>query len=103
MPRHTPSTSSAERAPRPLQLQAHLDSPTVPASPAPVTLSRAHIVDALAHSPDHGATLDLTRLNLSDVGEEGAEELASLGGGDDLPGQSPVVRFAIAQALSSDK
>lgn len=42
-----------------------------------VSLSRDHITEALAKSPDHGATLDLTHKNLTDVGE-GAEELATV-------------------------
>lgn len=42
-------------------------------------LSHAIIADALSRSPDHGATIDLSKRNLSDVGDPGAEELASTG------------------------
>jgi hypothetical protein len=48
-------------------------------SPALVTLTRSHIYTALAKSPDGGATLELTHLGLSDVGDEGVSELSALG------------------------
>lgn len=63
-------------------------------SPLPsVSLSREHITEAFKKSPDSGATLDLTHKNLTDVGEDGAEELANVGQGEDT-GESAVVRYA---------
>lgn len=43
------------------------------------SLSHVHIAEALLRSPDNGATLDLTKGKISDVGESGAEELAAIG------------------------
>ncbi|KAI0797614.1 RAM signaling pathway protein-domain-containing protein [Abortiporus biennis] len=68
----------------------------ISSSLASVSLSRDHITDALAKSPDNGATLDLTHKNLSDVGEDGAEELATIGRGDDMDYESTVIRIALA-------
>lgn len=63
-------------------------------SPLPsVSLSRDHITEAFKKSPDNGATLDLTHKSLTDVGEDGAEELANVGQGEDT-GESAVVRYA---------
>ncbi|KAI0082789.1 hypothetical protein K474DRAFT_1654962 [Panus rudis PR-1116 ss-1] len=65
-------------------------------SPLPsVSLSREHILEALAKSPDSGATLDLTHKNLTDVGEDGAEELATLVRDAD-ENDSTVARIALA-------
>lgn len=62
-------------------------------SPLPsVSLSREHITEAFAKSPDHGATLDLAHKNITDVGEDGAEELATVGREDDDEGDSMLVR-----------
>jgi hypothetical protein len=78
MSRPTPSAG-----PRALRL---LESPVAqtPASPAPVSLGRAHLAEALQRSQDGGATLDLTHLGLSDVGEDGAHELASVAADRDV-------------------
>ncbi|OBZ69069.1 Leucine-rich repeat-containing protein sog2 [Grifola frondosa] len=66
-------------------------------SPLPsVSLSRSHITDALSKSPDNGATLDLARKGLTDVGESGAEEMAMVGQEDDTGADSTVVRIALA-------
>lgn len=63
-------------------------------SPLPsVSLSRDHITEAFKKSPDNGASLDLTRKNLTDVGEDGASELAYVGQ-PDADGKSVVVRCA---------
>ncbi|KAJ3728648.1 RAM signaling pathway protein-domain-containing protein [Lentinula raphanica] len=48
------------------------------ASP-PMSLSSSHIQDALARSNDGGATLVLMKKNLTDVGSDAAEELATIG------------------------
>lgn len=64
-------------------------------SPLPsVSLSREHITEALAKSPDNGATLDLAHKSLTDVGEDGAEKLAIVGQRDDGDSDSSLVRCA---------
>lgn len=65
-------------------------SPPLPST----SLSHAHIVEALQNSPDSGATLDLTHGNLTDVGELGAEELATIGREDNVEDESSVLRCA---------
>lgn len=63
-------------------------------SPLPsLSLTRDHLTDALAKSPDGGATLDLAYKGLTDVGESGAEELATVGQDDDNVTESPVIRY----------
>ena len=62
-------------------------------SPLPsLSLTRDHITDALAKSPDGGATLDLAYKGLTDVGESGAEELATVGHDEQAGTESSVVR-----------
>lgn len=62
-------------------------------SPLPsLSLTRDHITEALAKSPDGGATLDLAYKGLTDVGESGAEELATVGQDDESITESPVIR-----------
>ncbi|KAI0093579.1 RAM signaling pathway protein-domain-containing protein [Irpex rosettiformis] len=68
---------------------------TVPSPLPSVSLSREHITEAFKNSPDGGVTLDLTKRNLSDVGEDGASELAVVGHVD-ADGESAVVRIALA-------
>lgn len=71
-------------------------------SPLPsVSLSREHITEALAKSPDNGATLDLAHKNLTDVGEDGAEELATVGTGNADESDSTLVRYAVCSLLSA--
>ncbi|KAJ7273148.1 RAM signaling pathway protein-domain-containing protein [Mycena rebaudengoi] len=48
-------------------------------SPPSLSLSSEQISDALANSADAGATLVFLKQNLSDIGEEAAEELATIG------------------------
>jgi hypothetical protein len=69
--------------------------PATPTSPIPSTLTPGQIADALAKSPDNGATLDLTHLGLTDVGESGAEELASIGREQGVDEESPLVRCVV--------
>ncbi|KAI0341774.1 hypothetical protein BDW22DRAFT_1420865 [Trametopsis cervina] len=76
-----PGTADAAAAPMPLPS---------------VSLGREHITEAFKKSPDGGETLDLTHKNLTDVGEDGAEELASVGRTDDMVDESTVVRIALA-------
>lgn len=73
-------------------------------SPLPsLSLTRDYITEALAKSPDGGATLDLAYKGLTDVGESGAEELASIGLDEDTGSDGSVVRcvFARLPVLSS--
>ena len=63
-------------------------------SPLPsLSLTRDHITEALAKSPDGGATLDLAYKGLTDVGESGAEELAFAGQDEGNEADSSVVRY----------
>jgi hypothetical protein len=62
------------------------------------SLSRDHISDALSQSPDNGATLDLTHKNLTDVGESGAEELATIGREDLVEDECSVLRCGLCRA-----
>ena len=59
-----------------LSAKQGLHSPSVS-----VSLSREHLTEALRGSADNGASLDLAHKNLTDVGEDGAAELASIGQG----------------------
>lgn len=69
--------------------------------PQPSTsLSHVHIADALKQSPDNGATLDLTHRKLTDVGESGAEELATIGREDIMEDESSVLRYNAPQTRS---
>ncbi|KAI0950446.1 hypothetical protein AcV7_008910 [Taiwanofungus camphoratus] len=64
-------------------------------SPLPsISLNRQHIAEALSKSPDNGVTLDLAHKGLTDVGETGAEELATAG--EESGTESTVVRIALA-------
>ncbi|TRM62767.1 RAM signaling pathway protein-domain-containing protein [Schizophyllum amplum] len=58
------------------------------------TLTLAVILEALGTSPDHGATLSFSRLNLTDVPGNAALELADLGADSDSD-QRPVERLAL--------
>lgn len=46
-------------------------------------------------SPDEGSTLDFSHKNLGDVGENGAEQLATMGR-DDLDDECTILRFVFA-------
>ncbi|KAI8998457.1 RAM signaling pathway protein-domain-containing protein [Trametes punicea] len=66
-------------------------------SPLPSqSLTRDHITEALAKSPDGGATLDLAYKGLTDVGESGAAELASVGQEREADTESTIVRIALS-------
>ena len=56
------------------------------------TLTKAHILDAIAKSNDDGATLDISNKNLVDVGEAGVEALAQVGRGEDLLDECRILR-----------
>ncbi|KAG2120027.1 RAM signaling pathway protein-domain-containing protein [Suillus clintonianus] len=59
------------------------------------SLTEEHIAEALRQSSDNGATLDLTHRNLTDVGEDGAEHLATMGRNGSLDDESSVLRIAL--------
>jgi hypothetical protein len=75
--------------------EASLSLTKTPVAPSPlpsISLSRDHITEAFRKSPDGGTTLTLTHQNLTDVGEDGASELASVGQtGED--NESRIVRY----------
>lgn len=61
----------------------------------PSPLTHAHIFEALHRSADNGATLNLSKLNLSDIGVSAAEQLATIGiriGREAPEDKSPVER-----------
>jgi hypothetical protein len=65
------------------------------------SLSLAHIQDAVAASPDGGQTIYLTNKNISDVGEDGAEQLAMVGRNDPVEDDCVVTRYACRRPYSS--
>ncbi|KAF9228722.1 hypothetical protein BS17DRAFT_690668 [Gyrodon lividus] len=65
-------------------------------SPLPsASLTEEHVTEALTNSPDNGATLDFTHKSLTDVGEDGAERLATVGRNEFLTGESSITRIAL--------
>ncbi|KZT28456.1 hypothetical protein NEOLEDRAFT_1129232 [Neolentinus lepideus HHB14362 ss-1] len=65
-------------------------------SPWPSTsLTHVHITEALLRSPDKGATLDLSHKGLTDMGESGVEELATIGREDLVEDESSVERITL--------
>jgi hypothetical protein len=64
-------------------------SPSLSAS-----LTDQHLAEALANSPDNGATLDFTHKSLTDVGEDGAERLATAGRSEFSTEQAAITRSA---------
>ncbi|KAI0065424.1 hypothetical protein BV25DRAFT_1821826 [Artomyces pyxidatus] len=68
-----------------------------PSSPTSSTsLNHVHIAEALLKSEDNGATLDFSHGNITDVGEYGAEELATIGREDLMKDESSVLRITLA-------
>jgi hypothetical protein len=67
--------------------------------PLSTSVNPVHITDALKKSPDNGATLDLTHRGLTDVGESGAEELATIGREDIVEDESSVLRYNISRCV----
>jgi len=62
-------------------------------SPLPsASLTEEHITEALQQSPDNGATLDLTHRSLTDVGDDGAEHLATVRRNGSLEDDSSILR-----------
>jgi hypothetical protein len=67
-----------------------------PSSPNSTTsLNHIHISEALLKSEDNGATLDFSHMRLTDVGEYGAEQLATIGREDLMEDESSVLRCAL--------
>jgi hypothetical protein len=50
---------------------------------ATLSLSHAHITQALLESPDNGETLDLTKWGFTEVSEASAQELSRIGANDE--------------------
>lgn len=64
-------------------------------SPSPsASLTDQHLAEALANSPDNGATLDFTHKNLTDVGEDGVERLATADRNELSTEATPITRSA---------
>jgi hypothetical protein len=67
-----------------------------PSSPTSTTsINHVHISEALLKSEDNGATLDFSHMRLTDVGEYGAEQLATIGREDSMEDESSVLRCAL--------
>lgn len=65
-------------------------------SPSPsASLTDQHLAEALANSPDNGATLDFTHKRLTDVGEDGAERLATAGRSEFFTMEMTITRSAL--------
>lgn len=58
-----------------------------------ISLNNGHVREAIERSPDNGATLTFSRMNLSDVGARAAEELATIKR-DTPEDESTVKRYA---------
>jgi hypothetical protein len=69
-----------------------------PSSSPSCSLSHSHISEALARSQDHGATLTFMKKNLTDIGAEAAEELATIGRAS-AEDESPVERYVLRPIL----
>ncbi|KAF8558527.1 hypothetical protein OG21DRAFT_1404943 [Imleria badia] len=66
-------------------------------SPSPsASLTDQHLAEALANSPDNGATLDFTHKSLTDVGEDGAERLATAGRSEFFTQETTITRIALS-------
>ena len=68
-------------------------SPTLSSSSSSLTIDV--ITDALLKSEDAGQTLDFGHLGLTDVGEDGAEELAAQGR-ENLEQASTLLRYTLS-------
>ena len=71
----------------------HHHGPSSPTSSS--SLSHVHISEALLKSEDNGETLDFSHMRLTDVGEYGAEQLATIGREDSMEDESSVLRCAL--------
>ena len=67
-----------------------------PSSPTSTSsLNHVHITEAMLKSDDNGATLDYCHMRLTDVGEYGAEQLATIGREDSMEDESSVLRYVL--------
>lgn len=64
-------------------------------STSATSLNHVHISEALLRSEDNGATLDFSHKSLTDVGEYGAEQLATIGREASMEDESSVLRCAL--------
>lgn len=71
----------------------HRHGPSSPTSTS--SLNHIHLSEALLKSEDNGATLDFSHMRLTDVGEYGAEQLATIGREDSMEDESSVLRCAL--------
>jgi len=62
-------------------------------------LSHVHICEAIERSTDNGATLTFSKMNLSDVGAQAVEELATIERGTPED-ENTIKRYAIFSAIS---
>ncbi|KAF8580905.1 hypothetical protein K439DRAFT_1414926 [Ramaria rubella] len=80
---------------RPLSPHSSNDRDKDRISPGPAaSLTHSDIAQAMLDSPDEGCTLDFSHKNLGDVGETGAEELATIGI-NDVHDECTVLRVAL--------
>jgi hypothetical protein len=76
---------------------AFLSHPHGPSSPTSASsLNHVHITEALLKSEDNGESLDFSHMRLTDVGEYGAEQLATIGREDSMEDESSVLRCALS-------
>jgi hypothetical protein len=64
-------------------------------STSATSLNHVHISEALLRSEDNGTTLDFSHKGLTDVGEYGAEQLATIGREVSMEDESSVLRCAL--------
>jgi hypothetical protein len=77
-------------------VEASNDFSLYPQGPSsPTSLSHLHLSEAFLKSEDNGATLDFSHMRLTDVGEYGAEQLATIGREDSMEDESSVLRCAL--------
>ncbi|KAF8522222.1 RAM signaling pathway protein-domain-containing protein [Hysterangium stoloniferum] len=81
------------RLPSPHLLHNEKDRDYGPIGPS-ISLTHADIAQAMLKSPDEGNTLNFSHKNLCEVGEIGAEELATIGI-DDIKDECTVLRLAL--------
>ena len=63
------------------------------------SLNHVHISEAWLKSEDNGATLDFGHMRLTDVGEYGAEQLATIGREDSMEDESSVLRCVLSLSV----
>jgi hypothetical protein len=85
--------SGVEATPISNGFSLHLQGPPSPTSTT--SLNHIHISEAFLKSEDNGATLDFSHMRLTDVGEYGAEQLATIGREDSMEDESSLLRCAL--------